>query len=121
MFLKALGLEANTTYAVIHTRLNGEMLDESTRNEQVGAGHWKLGHEVRKKDDLYVWSTWTVENAKHVPNFSCIVTPQAKLVEGSANCFALGWMPLDQAYIDELLEEMQEAKPGWDKIEGEAQ
>ena len=121
MFLSKLGLPADTIAANIRTRLNSEPLEWETMNRQVGGGAWKLGVQVEKEEGgiNYRWTTWTVENKMHVPNFDCIITPSGKLVSGIINIFALGVMPLDQAYVNELLTEYEDSEPHWEVIREE--
>lgn len=116
-FLATLGLRADATKASIRTRLNHNPLGWETKNSEVGTGHWKLGVELEKKDTNYQWNTWTVEDGCHVINFSCTITPSGKLVDGTVNLFALGFMDLDQGYIDDLLEEYKDDPPQWESIE----
>jgi len=131
MFLKGLGLPESTVKAKLRTRLNGEPLDWNTKHDEVGSGHYKLGMEVENegvhtrsseqnlfpRESEFVWTTWTVENGMHTTNFRCIIGKDGKLVEGTINIFALGAMPLDQGYVDELLEELKDDLPKWEEIE----
>lgn len=116
MFLKRLGLPEDITTASIRTRLNGEPLGWQTKFEQVGSGAWKLGIEVVKDGENYEWTTWTVENSTHVINFDCSISANGKLISGTVNIFALGHMPLDQDYVNELLEEYEGNPPVWEEI-----
>lgn len=117
MFLKMLGLPQDTVKASRRTVLNGKKLEWDTKHQEVGRGHYKLGMEVEKQPQGWLWTTWTVENETHVVNFWCIITDNAKLVEGTINIFALGKMPLDQGYVDQLLEEVEESSFKWDEFE----
>lgn len=115
-FLNRMGLPSGTTSAKRYARLNGKPLNCDTKNHNVGTGHYVLGHTIEKDGDNWKWNTWTVENGMHTMNFRCIITPTCKLIEGTINIFALGWMQLDQGYIDELFEEMEDTPPEWDDI-----
>jgi hypothetical protein len=115
-FLEKMGLDSNVEYAERYTRLNDEPLNGKTKNAEVGFGHWKLGQEILKEGDSYRWITWTVENGSHVQSFNCKVTKDGSLIKGVVNCFALGWMPLDQGYLDDLFEEIEEDPIDWDDI-----
>ena len=133
MLLKKLGLPENTTFAFCPTTCNGKSLSEETENEIVSDGFsiWRLGHKLQflpnqsfvGKDvhsfstKVYSWTTWTIENRTHVKNFECKVTEDGKLISGQINCFMLGWMELDQEYIDELLMQIEEQEFKWEKIE----
>jgi hypothetical protein len=44
---------------------------------------------VAKAGENFEWNTWTVQDGRHVPNFSCVITPNGVLVKGTVNCFAL--------------------------------
>lgn len=118
MFLNALGLPVDTSKASKRTVLNGTALDWSTKDAEVGHGHYKLGMEIdRQSDGNFVWKTWTVENSSHVLNSKCVITKEGKLLDGTVNCFGLGWMPLDQGYVDQLLEEYSEGPSSrWDEV-----
>lgn len=115
-FLSRLGLPDNTTTATIRTKLNGKPLEWETKGEEVGGGAWTLGSEVVKDGKDFRWTTWTVENGCHVTNFDCTITAEGKLIKGIVNIFALGVMPLDQGYVDELLSEYDDDKPTWEFV-----
>lgn len=119
MFCESLGLPKDTVSAVLRTRLNGDVLADDTKCEKVDdGGHWQLGHEVKKnKDGTFQWITWTVYDGIHVVNFRAKLSDEGKLMKGIANCFASGWMKLDQDYVDELIVEMNESELEWDEIE----
>lgn len=113
--LDKLQLPHNTAKAVFHTRLNDEKIDLSKKLVQVGNGHWKGGLEVvRLQGDKLNITGWTVEHGWHKPNFTCLVTADGKLVQGRVNCFALGYMPMDDAYLDEIFGECGDVK--WDEV-----
>lgn len=118
MLLTRLGLPDDTVTASVRTRLNGEPLNWNTCGESVGQGHWKLGMTLKREEEhkQFRWTTWTVENGSHVANFECTVTPNGDILEGWVNCFALGCMPLDQGYLDQLLSEYEEDGVSWETI-----
>jgi len=71
---------------------------------------------VEKITDGYVWVTWTVCGGEHVKNFCCSVDKEGNLISGRINCFGLGWMHIDEAYLEALFEEMADDKIEWDEI-----
>ena len=116
MFLKKIGLDDTVTRAERKTRLNGKVLENATKNQHVGGGgHWKMGLErIKLEGGNYHFLTWTVENSAHVTNFDSVITPDGKVIEGRVNCFALGWMDLDQEYLEELIDVYDGDVPKWD-------
>jgi hypothetical protein len=119
MFLQTLGLPPTTTAATIRTKLNGHPLEWETKNKAVGKnGAWKLGTEVEKKEGGdFQWTTWTVENGRHVFNFTCLIRADGTVVNGTVNCFGLGSIDIDQEYVDEYLSNYKDnGPPVWEKI-----
>lgn len=119
MFLSALGLPANVASAKRYTRYNHRALADSTKNKRLydGKGYWQLGHEVtRINDDVFKWVTWTVDDSTHVKNFTCRIDSEGKLLPGGRVNVFVGWMPIDQEYIDTLLAEVADSQIAWDKI-----
>jgi len=116
-FCGKLGLDENVQLAERYTRYNGEILPNETKNKVIseGNGFWKIGMSVQREGDNFHWIAWTVENKTHVKNFDCIITPDGNLVNGKVNCFALGWLKMDQDYVDEYLGEIEENGIVWDR------
>jgi len=114
-FLTRIGLDASVTSAQYPTTLNGVILNNETRDQSVGRGHWTMGFDLERIEGGtdYRFTTWTVENSMHVTNFRCTITPEGKLISGRVNCFGLGWMDLDQGYVDELVQECEDQQPKW--------
>jgi len=117
-FFSLMNLPENTCRANVRTVLNNEPLEWDTKDTKVGHGSYKLGILVYVNEDNKIeWETWTVEDGKHVINFRCEITKDAKLLNGYLNCFALGFMKLDHGSLDEFLNEYNENKPEWEFIE----
>ena len=113
-------LPANTKSAVKYTLYNGKKLDRSTLYERVGTsiGDYKLGVTIEVlRANYFHLDTYTVEDGVHQLNSSCYVTASGKLLEGTVNVFALGYIDMDQGYVDELLKEYKELERiEWDEI-----
>jgi hypothetical protein len=115
----ALGLPTTFTKAVRYTRLNGVILDESTFDQKVGSGAVINGLWVyragRGTIDVHCY---TVENGTHVPSFVAQVREETgRLMDGTVNCFSLGYMRIDRGYWKEFLSECSEKPIAWDRIE----
>lgn len=122
MLFERLGLDENARYAERYTRLNGEPLAVETKKggalPRGGRGRWEMGMEITRMGTNYQWTTWTVEDGRHVVNFRCIVDRDGVIVLGGMlNCFAFGWIEMDQGDADEILKEMEEDKPQWDVVQ----
>lgn len=119
--LQKLKLPENVSKAILFTRCNGKALPMETVETVVGGdvSIYRLGmtFEVLKDGD-YFWCTYTVENRKHVWNSMCRIKPNGTIVKGAVNCFSLPPVPIDQDYIDTLLEEFNLGDGYiWDTVE----
>ena len=113
-----LHLSETTKHAIINTKLNGESLSIDTRNEEVGHGYYILGHEFRENDNGHVLESWTVENSIHCLNSRLNFDKKGNFVNGTVNCFALGFMDADAYYAELLIKELCEEKDlKWDFTE----
>ena len=120
LVLQKLNLPTFVKSASIRTKYNGSPLEWETCNKKVQAKSpykWTLGHKIDvERDGNICWSTWTVENNKHVLNFICILDNNGKLIKGSVNCFVLGFIDMDQNYIDHNLTEFEENPLEWEEV-----
>ena len=117
---KKLGLPPTVSHAIRHTRINGDtVLEANTRNKKVTNQPctFKVGLDLITDRGKVELKSWTVEQGKHVRNFSCLLTPEGKLLSGTVNCFGYGTMAMDEDYIEELLKELEESKIKWDVIQ----
>lgn len=122
-----LGLKPETVRAYTPTICNGIPCGIETRDALVGAdfNHYQVGIDIRiRGDGTYSFETWTIWKGHHVMNNRTIVDSEGKLVAGHVvklNCFDLGWITLDQAWMDEFLHELEtslkEGKRVWEKVE----
>jgi hypothetical protein len=117
-----LGLPATAKHAIRHTRIGDKLLDKSTRDTLVSEGpsFCSNGFEmiVQKDDPNKVrLASWTIDKGYHVRSFYCYVTLDGKLLKGGVNCFGMGHMKMDEDYLEEMWEELEESKITWDKID----
>lgn len=121
VFLVSLGLTQEVTHAIKHTRYNSVICEVDTRGKRIGkAGYYKNGCELTRtpKGD-YEFSSWTVEDGTHVLSFWVLLDQHGKMVadkRNRVNCFSMGYMPMDQGYLDEVMLEFS-PPPKWDLIE----
>jgi hypothetical protein len=111
-----LHLPLNTQSAIRHTRLNGVPLHEETKNNRVfQEGPYVNGLLFNKKDNSVVLESWKIEKGLHTLSCFCTVDEYGKLVEGYI-CCAMGWIEMDQEYLDIFLSECKNTNRAWDKI-----
>ncbi|HOI55614.1 MAG TPA: hypothetical protein PLP01_10225, partial [Phycisphaerae bacterium] len=68
---------------------------------QVDCVMWVDGERITKNGDGYVWESTTVWNDRVVLNFKARIDANGNPVAGVVNCFGLGFMPMDRAYLPE--------------------
>lgn len=122
MLFEVLGLPDDVKHAIHHTRYNDKPLLPSTRDTFIGdpnkGGYYKNGHELTKQPDgTYHLVGWTVVRAQHVLNYGCTVDTNLNIIEGVVNTFSWGYMPIDQDYLDEYINEWRESPIEWDSHE----
>lgn len=112
-------LPENFLYVCRKTRLNDKLLSEKSKNKLVGEGFYQNGIEIKFKqqNNTFHLKVWTVENKQHVLSFRCVLTNDFKVLRGVVNCFQLGFIKIDQDYVDAFLEELQEKDWQWDQID----
>lgn len=112
--LAKLGLNPETKKAYMPTICNNSPTTIGSRGKKVGgdSNTYKIGVEIRMREDgNYVFDTWTIEQGFHVMNSHAIVDSKGTLLDrdnSQVNCFGLGWVKADQAFIHEMIEELQE-------------
>ena len=118
---KVLHLPSDFTRALRKLRYNQEIIEDSDLEDKFpNNGHYQNSFEIVKHDNIYTIGSMTVENGEVTTNFSCDVDLQGNMIEGAVNCFSLGYMDVDQPYIDEYLTDIfnhPEKKDYWDDIE----
>lgn len=102
------------THAFRHTRNGTAILSISSRDRNIdrNEGSYRNGAFLTKKSgNLWQFDTYTIENSKHVLNFSAVIDSNGFLQgDGVINFFLGGLTKLcrerDQDYIDEYLNEL---------------
>lgn len=120
MLFQRLNLPIDFISAERNTRCNDIPLPVVTRNKVVTTADfsvWKLGLSIRKEGTIYRFATWTVHNKTHVLNFDCYITSDARVLSGKLNCFDVGYISIDQDYVNVLLDEFKTDIPVWDEIQ----
>lgn len=127
MMLRKLCADPESTRLYMSTLCNGQACSIETRNTCVGgeSNFYRIGVEIRARGDgNFIFETWTIESGNHVLNSQAIVSDSGLLIQGCnsrVNCFALGWVKADQAWISALLEELEKdlvtRKRTWDIVE----
>ena len=120
ILLTKLNLSSNTKQAIYRTRLNGKILKDDTFDSIVSKthSHFENGLYLNwdEKKELFKLTSYTVENKKHVLNFNAFINRDAKVIDGLVNCFTLGFMDIEQEYVNELFEELEDCPIEWDVI-----
>jgi len=128
--LTKLGLPETTTRAKYHLRLNDSIVvhdaetaalakevDDPSRFCEPGDGHYRNSFMVERLDSGEIHLTsLTIHDGTVVPNFAVLLTDDGRVLSGRVNVFC-GSTAMDQAYIDELLEELAETPIEWDAID----
>jgi len=77
--------------------------------------HWKMGSRLVLSEDTLTWKAYTVERGSVVLYWKAGFVKTSDGSEnwkwngaGTANCFAFGFMPIDEGYLEEIMEEMME-------------
>jgi hypothetical protein len=107
-----LHLPLNTQSALRFTRLNGKPLPEDTKCNRVEEEGPFVNGLVYNKGVL---ESWKIENGSHTQSFFCTVNEQGKLAEGYI-CTYLGWIEMDQEYLDLFLNDCEHTNRKWDRI-----
>lgn len=131
--LSSLHLPADTVHAERWLRVNdkiviydaetaalgaGNLLIDSSRYTKPESGYYVNSlHVDRSHDGTYRLSSDTIVDGETEKNFSCIVRANGQVVSGKVNTFAFGEMPIDQGYLDELLEDSEVADHPWDVVQ----
>jgi len=91
-----------------HLRLNGKIVKKGL-GEIVDNGYYQNGLVAKRNDegDITIVST-TIENGGVTMNFRAMLDSEGKLINGIVNCFTLGYINMDQGYIDEYIKEIAE-------------
>jgi len=107
--LVKLRLPSRTTRAVFHTRKNEDVLLPETRGRQVADKNSYYHNGLfLDKSELGGWllESWTVHDRRHVLSSAAELDATGRLETGVVNCFRHGRMEMDQAYLDQLLDEI---------------
>lgn len=108
--------------------MNGVKLAEDTFGQKCGTGHFIGGVVVARDDSDGSWRVEgrTVEDGLHKALCEFRVTPDGKMIEGTANLFALpmgklgkhgdSWFPADVGYFDMFVEEFFAQDQKWDEV-----
>lgn len=65
----------------------------------------------------FSFASYTVEDGIYTLNFDCVLDANGKLIHGTVNCFVFSYKKMEQDYIDEVIQEIQEkTKFNWDQI-----
>jgi hypothetical protein len=127
--LTKLGLPEKTTLAKYHLRLNdcivvhdaetaalAKEVDDPSRFCEPGDGRYRNSFMVERRDSGEIHLTsLTIHDGAVVQNFAVLLSDDGRVLRGHVNVF-FGLTAMDQAYIDELLEELVETPIEWDAI-----
>ena len=93
--------------AIKYTTYNGTKLKPG-ECPQESSGFVRNGIIISYEDQQLVIRTTTVYDGRHVKHCSCHLNYDGTLQVGYVNCFSLGKLPMDQDYLNELLEELSD-------------
>jgi hypothetical protein len=119
--LQKIHLPPNIKKAFRHTRFDGVKLPIVSRGKKIGSngGRYENGLFIYVQDNGQLKVTsFTVQSDEHVKNFYCTFDINGKVSKGAINCFGLGWIKMDQDYMDNYFDELHEDCDStyWDKI-----
>ena len=122
--LRLLSLDPRTVKAAHHTRADGKVLPVETRNKRVTDANvcfYENGFFIEKdaQNGQYEVTSYTLCDGRHVLNFSCTLSAEGALLRGRVNCFALGFMPISEDYLEDVWEYIssQGDKFKWDRVD----
>lgn len=91
---------------------------DSSRYTKPESGYYVNSLRVeRMPGDTFRLYSDTIVDGEVEKSFFCVVRGDGRLVTGTVNTFAFGEMPIDQGYVDELLEDSLVADHPWDVVE----